>query len=235
MKLSTPIGATCGNSAQWRSPAVVWMMAVGCAAAAGEELAGLRTGGFGIATGGVVEAACAAPSREVEIIRTSVCSRVRMDAPVGVFASFNCTTVDPGLLVESRASPPDRDAVNRRTTWTGEAPVTPLSFLFHGPHFAAHSLGLAEDAEQVAAQNLPNIVGAVAAIEQGLCDLWQVGGGVNALGGRAAYAVKIRAQADVVDACDFRDMVDVIDEGAQRRARDFGGPLAFDPILVKTA
>src|SRR5258708_22233038 len=156
MKLSTPIGATFGNSAQWRSPAVVWMMAVGSAAAAGEELAGLRTGGFGIATGGVVEAACAAPSREVEIIRTSVCSRVRMDAPVGVFASFNCTTVDPGLLVESRASPPDRDAVNRRTTWTGEAPVTPLSFLFHGPHFADNYFALTDATTQVATHNCPD-------------------------------------------------------------------------------
>src|ERR1039458_8249453 len=59
MKFSTPIGATFGNSVQWRSPAEVWMMAVG--------------------------SACAAPSREVEIITTSVCIRVRMDAPVGCF------------------------------------------------------------------------------------------------------------------------------------------------------
>src|ERR1035441_69146 len=63
MKFSTPIGATFGNSVQWRSPAEVWMMAVG--------------------------SACAAPSREVEIITTSVCIRVRMDAPVGGFDNPN--------------------------------------------------------------------------------------------------------------------------------------------------
>src|ERR1039457_1952715 len=80
MKFSTPIGATFGNSVQWRSPAEVWMMAVG--------------------------SACAAPSREVEIITTSVCIRVRMDAPVGAFDNPNSTTVDLTLSVERRASPP---------------------------------------------------------------------------------------------------------------------------------
>src|ERR1700719_2895748 len=110
MKFSTPIGATFGNRVQCRSPAVVWMMAVGSAVAAGAELAGLRTGGFGFAAGCGVEAACAEPSRDVEMIRTSVCSRVRMDAPVSILASVNCTTIDTGLSVESRASPPSRDA-----------------------------------------------------------------------------------------------------------------------------
>jgi len=37
-------------------------------------------------------------------------------------------------------------------------------------HFVADFFGFAEDAEQVAAQNLADIVGAVAAVEQGLCD-----------------------------------------------------------------
>src|ERR1019366_2401382 len=83
MKFSTPIGATFGNSVQCRSPAEVWMMAAGSAAAAGAELAALRTGGFVAGCG--VEAACAAPSRDVAMIRTSVCTRVRMDAPVGYF------------------------------------------------------------------------------------------------------------------------------------------------------
>src|SRR6202795_1096323 len=92
MKFSTPIGAAFGNSVQCRSPAVVWMMAAGSAVAAGAEAAGLRTGGL---VAGGVEVACAAPSRDVEIIRTSVCSRVRMDAPVSILASFNCTTIDP--------------------------------------------------------------------------------------------------------------------------------------------
>src|SRR6202171_109375 len=94
MKFSTPLGATLGNSVQCRSPAVVWMMAVGSAVAAGAEVAGLRTGGFGLVAGCGVEAACAAPSRDVEIIRTSVCSRVRMDTPVSILANLNCTTID---------------------------------------------------------------------------------------------------------------------------------------------
>src|SRR5438445_3295467 len=116
MKLSTPIGATFGNNVQCRSPAVVWMMAVGSAVAAGAELAGVRAGGFGFVAGCGLEAACAAPSSDVEIIRTSVCNRVRMDAPVSILANLNCTTIDPGLSVESRAH-----------RGTGEAPVAPLS------------------------------------------------------------------------------------------------------------
>src|SRR5260370_29669391 len=109
MKLATTIGATFENSVQCKSPAVVWMMAAG-SAVAGAELAGLRTGGFGVVAGGGVEAACAAPSRDVEIIRTSVCSRVRMDAPVSILANFNCTTIDPvaggepGVLARLRCS-----------------------------------------------------------------------------------------------------------------------------------
>src|ERR1700730_4321920 len=111
MKFSTPIGATFGNRVQCRSPAVVWMMAVGSAVTAGAELAGLRTGGFGFVAGCGVEADCAAPSRDMEIIRTSVCIRVRMDAPVSILASVNCTTIDPLAGGEP-----------------GGTPVAPLSF-----------------------------------------------------------------------------------------------------------
>src|ERR1700730_4748168 len=153
MKFSTPIGATFGNSTQCRSPAVVWMMAVGSAAAAGAELAGLRTGGFGFAAGCGVEAACAAPSRDVEMIRTSVCSRVRMDAPVSILASVHCTTIDPLAGGERRASP-----ARPRCCWhaggRARRPSLHSPFLFHGLHVAAHSLGLAEYTAQDAAQNL---------------------------------------------------------------------------------
>jgi hypothetical protein len=64
----------------------VWMIAVGSAGAA-------AAGGV-VAVGGV-EAACAAPSRDVEMIRTSVCTNVRMGAPVGILTNVYCTTVDP--------------------------------------------------------------------------------------------------------------------------------------------
>src|SRR5271168_2024149 len=86
-KFATPMGAIFGSSVQWRSPAVVWMMAVGSpAAATGVVAAGLRTAGFAI--GCAVEVVCAAPSRDVLTIRTSVCSSVRMNAPVGYFRNL---------------------------------------------------------------------------------------------------------------------------------------------------
>src|SRR5713101_2781705 len=238
MKFSTPIGATFGNRAQWRSPAVVWMTAVGSAVAAAAELAGLRTGGFVVVAGGGVEAACAAPSREVEMIRTSVCSRVRMGAPVSILASFNCTTVGPvaggvpGVPARPRCccrrmgGPFDfaQGRLARRPS---------LHSLFHRSHFAADLLGVAEDAENIAAQDLADVVGAVAAVEQGLRDFRQVGGGIDAIGSCAADAVKIRAQPDMLNTRHFRDMVDVIDQRAQRRARNFGGPLALDAICIE--
>src|ERR1700716_964153 len=163
MKFSTPIGATFGNSVQCRSPAVVWMMAVGSAVPAGAEVAGLRTGGFGFVAGCGVESPCAAPSRDVEIIRTSVCSKVRMDAPVSILANFNCTTIDPGLSVESRAAPPGRGAAAGAR---GRERRPSLHFLLHHLHFAAHSFRFAENAQDITAQNLSDIVGAVAAVEQ---------------------------------------------------------------------
>src|ERR1700732_3070215 len=121
------------------------MMAVGSAVAAGAELAGVRAGGFGFVAGCGVEAACAAPSRDVEIIRTSVCNRVRMDAPVSILASFNCTTIDPiaggvpGVLARQRCC-------YRRTGGRARRPSLHLLFLFRGLRFAAHSFGLAKNA-----------------------------------------------------------------------------------------
>src|ERR1700687_2487120 len=134
IKFSTPIGATFGNRVQWRSPAVVWTMAVGSAVGAGAEVAGLRTGGFGFAAGCGVEAACAAPSRDVEMIRTSVCSRVRMDAPGSILARFNWTTINPGLSVESRPPSPGRDAATGASGDGRGARRSTFYFLFHGLH-----------------------------------------------------------------------------------------------------
>src|ERR1700682_4132674 len=142
MKFSTPIGATFGNSVQCRSPAVVWMMAVGSAVVAGAEVAGLRTGGFGFVAVCGVEAACAAPSRDVEIIRTRVCSRVRMDAPVSILASVHCTTIDP--LAGGEPGVPARPRCCWHAGGRARRPSLHSPFLFHGLHFAAHSLGLAE-------------------------------------------------------------------------------------------
>src|ERR1700733_8177403 len=100
-------------------------------------------------------------------------------------------------------------------------------------HLAADTLGLAEDAQQVAAENFPYIASAVAAVEQRLRDLREIGGGVNALGSRAADAVEIRSQANMIHARDFGDVIDVVDQRAQRRPRNLGIPLALDAISVE--
>ena len=38
---------------------------------------------------------------------------------------------------------------------------------------------------------------------------------------------------DMLNTSNFRDVVDVVDERAQRRPRDFGTPLALDTITIK--
>src|ERR1700722_2008852 len=86
IKFATPRGAVFGNRVQWRSPAVVWIMAVG------SVLAGAAGFGAGVVGAFGVEAACAAPKIETEIIRTRVCNKVRMDAPEGILANVYCTT-----------------------------------------------------------------------------------------------------------------------------------------------
>src|SRR5260370_7704723 len=73
-----------------------------------------------------------------------------------------------------------------------------VHMLFAGLHFAADSFSFAENAEDITAQNLADIVGAVTAIEEGLRDFWQVAAGVDAFGGRAAYAVTIRPQPPLI-------------------------------------
>src|SRR5215469_4289533 len=76
-----------------------------------------------------------------------------------------------------------------------------------------HLLHVAKNTEQVSAEHLVNVVGAVATVEEGLGDLRQVGGRIDAGGSGAAHAVEIRAQSDVIDASHFGDVVDVVDEG----------------------
>ena len=78
-----------------------------------------------------------------------------------------------------------------------------------------------------------DVVGAVTAVDEGLRDLREIGGGVDALRRSAADTVEVRTQANVIDAGYFRNVVDVIDERAQRRAGDLGGPLAFDAVFIE--
>src|SRR5271156_990769 len=105
MKFSTAIGAIFGNKVQCKSPAVVWMMAVGSAAGAAADAAGLWAGG--VVLGGGVEVDCAPPSATAEITRTSVYSTVRMDAPLSCFSqSLIVRQSTLHVSVECGPSPP---------------------------------------------------------------------------------------------------------------------------------
>ena len=73
------------------------------------------------------------------------------------------------------------------------------------------------------------VVPGVAASGKGCGELWEVGGGVKALG-RGGDAVEVGTEADVVDAGGARDVVDVVDVGAKRRAGDASGELSVDSI-----
>ena len=103
-----------------------------------------------------------------------------------------------------------------------------------GPAFSlqllADLLDFAEDTEQVAAENLAAVFGGVAALHQGCRNLGQVGRRIEALGQLPADAIEVRTEADVIDACDFRDVVDVVDEHGERRARDAVGKLALQLV-----
>ena len=90
-----------------------------------------------------------------------------------------------------------------------------------------------EDAQQVPAENFLDIVRAVSAIEQGLRDLRQVGGGVHALRRGAADAVEVRAQANMIHSGDFGDVIDVVDQRLERRTRNFRRPLALNAVRFR--
>ena len=102
-----------------------------------------------------------------------------------------------------------------------------------GLHLSAYALDFPKHAQQVSAQNLPDVVCGVASVQQGLGDLRQVGGGVDPCRGRAADAVEVRTQADVIDSCDFGDVIDVVDEGLEGRTRDLGDPFPLDVVFVE--
>ena len=79
-------------------------------------------------------------------------------------------------------------------------------------------LNFGEDAEEVGAEDFFHLLGGVAAGHEGGGDFWEVGG-VADFGGEDAEAVEVGADADVVDACDLRDVVEMIDEGFERGER----------------
>jgi hypothetical protein len=81
-----------------------------------------------------------------------------------------------------------------------------------GLEFFGDLLDFAEDSEKIAAEDFAAVFGGVATGHEGCGDFGQVGGGVEALGQLAAYAVKVRAEAYVVDTGYLGDVVDVVDE-----------------------
>ena len=94
----------------------------------------------------------------------------------------------------------------------------------------AYPLHFLEYPQNIAAQNLVNVAGAIAAIEQSLRNFWQVGGRIDALRRCAGNPIEIRAQSNVVNPRNFSDVIDMIDQRLQRRARNLGRPLALDAV-----
>ncbi len=60
----------------------------------------------------------------------------------------------------------------------------------------------------------------VTAIQQGLGNLRQVGCRIHPLRSRPAHPVEVRSQAHVVNAGDFRDVIDVINQDASTVAAE---------------
>src|SRR5258708_9760759 len=114
------------------------------------------------------------------------------------------------------------------------SPVVELlsRFTRHGLALMAHAFDLCEHAQQIATKNLVNVLGAVAAIEQGLSNLRKISGRIDALRSRAAHAVKIGAKADMIYSRHFGNVVDVINEQFHRRTWNLRHPLAPDSVAV---
>src|SRR5580704_11879124 len=89
---------------------------------------------------------------------------------------------------------------------------TPDTFilLLSGPHFAAHDFVLFHHTQQVAAEDLPKIVIAVALAHQSFRNLWEMSDVIHALG--HISSVEIRTKSDVIRSHQFNDMIDVVDD-----------------------
>ncbi len=74
-----------------------------------------------------------------------------------------------------------------------------------------------------------HVVGAVPACHESRGDLRQVGGGVNT-GGRLRDAVEVGTDADVFDACDLNDVIEVVDQRVEGCAADLRGEFAVDLV-----
>src|SRR2546428_3397613 len=76
---------------------------------------------------------------------------------------------------------------------------------------ARDSFGFGKHAQEILAQNLANILLAIAALQQFISDVRQHRDVTSAFG-KVVRAVEICADTDMIDACNFHNMIDVIDE-----------------------
>src|SRR5580704_4394070 len=99
-------------------------------------------------------------------------------------------------------------------------------------HFAADALNLPEHTQQIPAKDLLNILRAVSAVEQGLCNLRQVCGRIHPLRSSAAHAIEVRAQAHMIHSRSLGYVIDVVDQRLERRTRNLRRPLPLDAVFV---
>src|SRR5205085_426314 len=82
-----------------------------------------------------------------------------------------------------------------------------------------NALDFGEGAHEVASENLQNVLLAVAASKEFVCDVRKVFNALDAFGQRDA-AIEVRAEADVINPCDLRDVVNVVNEHVDGRRRE---------------
>src|SRR6185312_13055838 len=194
MKLATPIGALSGKSVQVSLPAVVSIMAAGPAAGAAAGLAATAATDFFAGADLAAGAVCDQAAEHARESNKQTKRLLRMESPDAETRSTGQVGHLPYLVCDDcEVRFYSRVRQKLLACWR------PPAF---GLHFVANSFHLAEYPQQVASKNLTDVRRAVAAVEQRLCDLGKVGGGVDAFGGGTADAVKVRPQANMIHSRD---------------------------------
>src|SRR5271155_1529298 len=155
-----------------------------------------------------------------------------LDAHVGT-AALGCPVERSSTGFFTTSANPDsypKPTLNSTTAQAGVALTLMCGSGLCRLHLAAYAFHVTKHAQNIATENLLDVTGAVAAIEQSLCNFRQIGGRVDPLRRGSAHSVEIRAQAHVVHSRNLRDVVDVIDKRLQRRPRNLGHPPALDAV-----
>src|ERR1700753_1589236 len=90
-------------------------------------------------------------------------------------------------------------------------------------------LNIAKDAQEVAAEELFHVLGGIASRHQCSSDFRQIGSGVNAFGGNG-NTIEVGTDANVVDAGDFDDVIEVGNKRIEWCPSDSRGELAIDLV-----